>query len=137
MARKIILCLLLLVAGFLSMSRAIAKCVHHIIYVQGNVAKAANQKLAVKIVVSPDPNWEPQPEVVLAEGKLTGEVYFDATKSEGRRRDNCSRAPETVDVILLQDGREVDRARLDVAKDFVRDPKHNYRLRSPISLTAK
>lgn len=137
MRRKIMVCSLVLTAGFLPMSQGIAKCAHHIIYVEGNIASASNQKLAVKIEVTPDANWEPQPEVLLSEGKFTGELYFDATRAEGRRRDNCSRAPETVDVILFQDGHEVDRAHLDVSKDFVRDPKHDYRLRSPINLTPK
>lgn len=115
---------------------AACKCVNRIIYIEGSIVGSDNDGLSVKVkvVVTPDPNWEPQPEISIKDGKFSGEVYFDATKSEGRARDNCSRVPEEVEVVLLMDGREVNRIRLNVSKAFRRDVRHDYKLRSPIVL---
>jgi hypothetical protein len=100
----------------------------------GSIVGPANGGLTVKVEVIPDPNWELQPEITIKEGKFAGDVYFDATKSEGRVRDDCSRVPETVQVVLLKDGHEADRVQLDVSKAFRRDELHNYKLRSSITL---
>jgi hypothetical protein len=124
----------LAVAAALFAAPGICKCRHRIIHVEGSIVSPATDGLSVKVEVTPDPNWEPQPEVSVKDGKFAGEVYFDATKSEGRVRDNCSRIPERVEVVMLKDGHEVDRVRLDVSKAFVKDELHNYKLRSPITL---
>lgn len=110
------------------------KCVHRIIHIEGSIAGSTLDGLAVKAEVTPDPNWEPQPEISIKDGKFVGVVYFDATKSEGRVRDDCSRVPETVEVVLFRDGHEVDRVRLDVSKAFIRDEQHNYKLRTSLTL---
>jgi hypothetical protein len=52
-------------------------------------------------------------------------------------RDNCSRVPTTVEVLLLRDGIEVNRVRLDVSKDFTKNERHDYKPRSPIMLDFK
>jgi hypothetical protein len=121
-------------AGTLFATPGISKCVHRIIHVEGNIVSPRSDGMIVRVEVTPDPNWEPQPEISVKDGKFAGEVYFDATKSEGRVRDNCSRVPERVEVVLLKDGHEIDRVRLDVPKAFAKDELHDYKLRSPITL---
>ena len=124
-------------AGSLFAIPGASKCVHRIIRVDGNIVNPGNGSMAVRVEVTPDPNWEPQPEISVEGGKFVGEVYFDATKSEGRVRDNCSRVPERVEVVLLKDGHEIDRVRLDVPKAFAKDKLHNYKLRLPITFHAQ
>ena len=113
------------------------KCVQRAIYINGSIVGPITDDLKVIAEVTPDPNWDRQPEIVLKHGKFAGEVYFDATKSEGRLRDNCSRVPTTVDVVLLKGGREVNRVHLDVPKEFTTDERHDYRTGSPIVLYNK
>jgi hypothetical protein len=122
------------IAGTLLASLGISKCVHRIIHVEGNIVSPASDRMIVRVEVTPDPNWEPQPEISVKGGKFAGEVYFDATKSEARVRDNCSRVPERVEVVLLKDRHEIGRVALDVQKAFAKDERHNYLLRSPITL---
>ena len=116
---------------------AICKCVHNSIYVEGSVYGPAGAKFKLRVEVTPDPNWEPQPDLSVKDGRFKGVVYFDTTKSEGRVRDNCSRVPEGVDVVLLKDGREVDRVHLDASKAFVKDKQHGYKLRKPVMLRSQ
>jgi hypothetical protein len=115
----------------------VCKCVNRIIYVGGSILGPIADGLKVMVEVTPDPNWEPQPDIVIKDGKFAGEVYFNATKAEGRVRDNCSRVPTTVEVLLLKDGREVNRVRLDVFKDFTKNERNDYKPRSPILLQVK
>ena len=128
------LALLWVIAGSLCAIPSLCKCVNRIIYIEGSIVGPVSDGLTVEVVVTPDANWEPQPRISVKDGKFSGEVYFDATKSEGRVRDTCSRVPEEVGVRLLKDGREVSRIRLNVSKGFKRDERHDYRLRSPILL---
>ena len=131
--------LALLMAGTMLLFAApgICKCRHLIIYVEGSIVSPGTDGLSVKLEVTPDPNWEPQPDIEIKEGKFAGQVYFDATKKEGRVRDNCSRVPATVEVLLFKDGHEVDRVRLDVSKKFKKNELHDYKLRSPVILHVK
>src|SRR6266404_983996 len=92
------------IAAALFAAPGVCKCVHRIIHVDGSIVSAASDGMTVKVEVTPDPNWEPQPEISVKGGSFAGEIYFDATESEGRVRDNCSRVPEKVEVILLKDG---------------------------------
>ncbi len=124
-------------AGSLFAAPGMCKCVHRIIHVEGSIVGPPSGGLTLKVEVIPDPNWEPQPEITIKDGKFAGDVYFDATKSEGRVRDDCSRVPETLQVVLFKDGHEVDRIRLDVSKAFVRDELRNYKLRSSITLRSQ
>jgi len=126
--------LLVAPAILLFASPGMCKCAMRIIFVEGAVLGPITDDLKVIVKVSPDPNWEPQPEIVLKDGKFVGKAYFDATKSEGRVRDNCSRVPETVEVLLLKNGHEVNRVRLDISKEFTRNKMHDYKPRSPILL---
>jgi hypothetical protein len=113
------------------------KCVNRIIYVDGSIVGPITDRLKVIVEVTPDPNWEPQPNIAINGDKFAGEVYFNATKSEGRVRDNCSRVPTIVAVLLLKDGHEVNRVQLDVSKEFIRNEQHDYKARSPIMLHVK
>jgi len=123
-------------AASLLATAAVGKCVHRIIHVEGQIVGPSSDGLTLRVEVTPDPNWEPQPEIPIKDGKFAGVVYFDATKSEGRVRDDCSRIRETVVVTLLKDGHELDRIQLEVSKAFRRDELHDYKLRSPIALHA-
>ncbi len=120
---------MLLIAG-----HGVCKCAKRIIFVDGTVLGPITDDLKVLVEVTPDPNSEVQPEIVIKDGKFVGKVYFDATKSEGRVRDDCSRVPETVEILLLKNGHEVNRVRIDVSKGFTRNKLHDYTPRSPIIL---
>jgi len=125
----VIAAIMLLFAG-----PGVCKCAMRIIFVEGTILGPVTEDLKVIVEVTPDPNWDPQPEIVLKDGKFVGKVYFDATKSEGRVRDDCSRVPKTVEVLLLRNGHEVNRVRLDISKEFTRNKLHDYKPRSPILL---
>jgi hypothetical protein len=127
-------CVMLAATILLFASPAVCKCGRRIIYIEGTVLGTLTDAVKVKVEVAPDPNWEPQPEIVIEDGRFVGRVYFDATKSEGRVRDNCSRVPKTVEVLLLKNGHELDRVRLDISKEFTRNKLDDYRPRAPIIL---
>jgi hypothetical protein len=111
----------------------LAKCANLLIHIEGRVdGDSSNSKIVVLVV--PDPNWEPQPEISMKDGTFVDTVLFNVTKSEGRVRDDCSRVPKTVDVVLLKYGHEVNRVRLDISRDFARNKLGDYKLRSPILL---
>jgi len=131
------LALLMAATMLLFAASGMCKCVNRIIYIEGSVLDPIADGLKVMVEVTPDPNWEPQPDIVIKEGKFAGKVYFNATKAEGRVRDNCSRVPTTVEVLLLKDGREVNRVRLDVSKEFTKTELHDYKPLSPILLQVK
>ncbi len=104
MYRKI--ALTTLAAGLLFVAPGICKCAHRTIYIEGSVVGAVTYGLSVKVEVTPDPNWEPQPTISIKDAKFSGKVYFDATKSEGRVRDDCTRIPDRVEVVLLKNDHE-------------------------------
>src|SRR5215472_1475581 len=115
------------VVTFLNFS-ADAKCGNGAISVDGVIVGPASGARVV-LKVSPDPNWEPQPQASIAtDGKFTAIVYFDRTQSEGNTRDNCSRQPKEVSVELQRGAQVVDRISLIVRRDFARTNKHDYRL---------
>jgi hypothetical protein len=114
----------------------LSKCANRLIHVEGRVDGVSRSGLRILVQVTPDPNWEPQPEIAIKDGSFVGTVLFNATKSEGRVRDDCSRRPIKVDVVLLKEGHEVSRVRLEISHDFVKNKLGDYELRSPIMLHA-
>jgi hypothetical protein len=127
------LALLMIATVSLFAAPSTSKCVNRIIYVDGSIVGPVIDDLKVTVEVTPDPNWEPQPDISIKDAKFAGEVYFNATKAEGRVRDDCSRVPTTVEVLLVKHGREVNRVRLDVSREFTKN-QQGYRTRSPILL---
>jgi hypothetical protein len=125
---------LLLLMGVLLEGQALSKCANRVIHIEGTIEGASSDGLRIGVQVTPEPNWEPQPEMAIRSGRFAGTVLFDGTKSEGHVRDDCSRVPETMDLILLRNGQELSRLRLVIAKDFVKDKLGDYKLRSPIML---
>jgi hypothetical protein len=111
--------------------------VNHIIRLDGVIDGLAVNGIEIVVHVTPDPNWEPEPEIPIKDHKFVATVYFNTTKSEGRIWDNCSRVPETVEVVLLKDSREINRAKLNVARDFAKDKMGNYTLLSPITFYSR
>jgi hypothetical protein len=107
----------------------VCKCANRFIYVDAQLAGPASDGLRIKVEVTPDPNWEPQPEIAISNGEIHGKVYFNTTKSEGHSRDNCSRVPKRVDLVVLNGEHEIDRVRLDIAKDFVKTELRDYKPR--------
>jgi hypothetical protein len=127
---------LLLFMAVLPSGITLAKCANRLIHIEGRVdGDSSNARIVVQ--VTPDPNWGPQPEISMKDGTFVGTVLFNATKSEGRVRDDCSRVPKIVDVVLVKDGHEVSRVRLDISRDFVRNKSGDYNLRAPIALHSK
>lgn len=116
---------------------AITKCVNRFIEIKGEIVGKISDDLQLAVEVTPDPNWEPQGKIKIKNGKFEGTIFFNTTKSEGRTRDNCSRTPDTVEVILLEGETEINRVRLLISKDFVKNKLHDYELRSPIQLQSK
>jgi hypothetical protein len=125
--------LLLLMAVFAS-SAAWAKCANEVIHIEGSIVGSGGEGFRVAIKVSPDPNWEPQPEIRIDNGKFAGEVLFNSTKSEGRVRDNCSRVPASVRVSLSLNDQQVALRELAIKKDFVKGKNGDYRLRTALVL---
>jgi hypothetical protein len=128
---------LLVVAFLLFATGAVCKCANRTIRLAGVIEGAAADGIEIAVQVTPDPNWEPQPEILIKDHKFVATVYFNIAKSEGLVRDNCSRVPETLEVVLLKDSREVDRAKLDVARDLTKDKVGDYKVRSPITLHSR
>jgi DNA-binding NarL/FixJ family response regulator len=114
--------------------RVLGKCANQLIHIEGSVHGASSKEFRISVDVTPDPNWEPQVEIPIEDGMFAGTVLFNSTESEGRVEDDCSRTPKIVQVTLLKDGHEVDRVRLDIARDFVKDKAGEYKLRSPVIL---
>jgi hypothetical protein len=111
-----------------------AKCANEVIHIEGSIVGVSGEGLRIAIKVSPDPNWEPQPEIRIENGKFAGEVLFDSTKSEGRVRDNCSRVPGFVRVSLSRNDQQLALRELAIKKDFVKSKNGDYRLRSALEL---
>jgi len=129
--RKVALLFIVVAAVFVNSAQC--KCANRIIYIEGRLTGFVTDGLSIKVDVTPDPNWEPQPSIVISDGWFSGRVYFDSTKSEGQHKDDCSRTPEKVEVILLQNGISLDRVTLAVSKAFVKSQR-DYKLRLPITL---
>ena len=107
----------------------VCKCANRFIYIDAQLIGPTNDGLRLKVEVTPDPNWEPQPEITIKDGKANGRIYFNTTKSEGHFRDNCSRVPTTVKLLLFNGDREIDRVQLDISKDFVKTELRDYKPR--------
>jgi hypothetical protein len=118
----------------LAVEVSLSKCANRVIHIEGSLDRGSTDGFRIVMHVKPDPNWEPQPEIAIRDGKFSGDALFNGTKSEGNVRDDCSRVPQIVDVILLKKGQEVSRARLEIAKDFVRDKLGDYTIRTPVIL---
>jgi hypothetical protein len=110
------------------------KCVNRAIQIEGVIAGPSTGNFKIAVQVIPDPNQAQEAEIVINDHKFGGMAYFDSTKAEGRLKDNCSRVPEIVEVVLLKDGQEIDRIRLNISRDYVKDKIGDYKLRSPITL---
>ena len=114
---------------------AAGKCANRIIHVEGRVDGPRGGELRIAVVVTPDPNWEPQPPISVKEGTFTGTILFDSWKRRGVIvEDNCSRVPKTVQLVLFKDGREVNRIHLDIGRDFIKEKTGDYHPRTPIIL---
>jgi hypothetical protein len=127
---------LLLLMVVLPSGTTLSKCANRLIHLEGRVDGISRNGLRILVQVTPDPNWEPQSEIAIKDGSFVGTVLFNATKSEGRVRDDCSRVPKKVYVVLLKNDHEVNRVQLDISQDFVKDKLGDYKLRSPIMLHA-
>ena len=113
---------------------AAAKCGNSLIAVEG-VIVGPNVGVTISLLVSPDPNWTPQPAIPIdAKGRFRATAYFDRTKSEGHSRDNCSRMPATVTVQLRKEDRILDQTVLNISHDFVRKNRIDYEARRPATL---
>jgi hypothetical protein len=119
---------------FLAVGVSLSKCANRVIHVEGSLDGGSTDGYGIVLQVTPDPNREPQPEIAIKDGRFSGDAVFNGTKSEGNVRDDCSRVPQIVDVVLLKKGQELSRARLEIAKDFVRDKLGDYKLRTPVIL---
>jgi len=113
------------VAGF-------CKCANRFVYVSGHISGQDIGGVVVGVRTIPDANWELQPEITINEGSFKGKLNFDTTKSEGRIRDNCSRNPKIVEILLFRHGQQVDSISRDISKDFTKDASGDYKLRVPI-----
>ncbi len=110
------------------------KCPNKFIYITGRVSGPDDSQLQIKVEVTPDANWEPQPAIKLDHGTFDGKVYFDSTKAEGTTQDVCSRVPEAVRVELYKDRTLLDSIQLDISKDFIKNKFGDYKLRSALVL---
>jgi hypothetical protein len=126
-----------LLAALLVSGEALGKCGNLIIHITGSIDGITGDDLRIMAQVMPPSNWEPQPEIPIKGGRFAGMVLFDRTKSEGRAKDDCSRAPDSLDVVLLRNDQELSRLRLDITKDFVREKTGDYKLRTPIVLRSR
>lgn len=132
--RTVVLILVLMTASV----AGVCKCANRFIYVEGHVTSTAGSGLEIVVQTTPDANWEPQPKIAVKEGKFAGRIYFDSTKSEGRfAHDDCSRAPNSVRLLLIENGRQVDLIQLSIEKDFVRDKGGDYKILSPVEFHVK
>jgi len=115
---------------------AMAKCGNLTIHVNGRILGPPDKSMRIVIDVEPDPNWSPQPAIALDAGEFAGDLYFDSTKAEGKRRDDCSREPRKMLILLLKNGQELDRMQLDIPRDFVKTST-GYRVRVPVELHSR
>jgi hypothetical protein len=130
--------LLVPVALLLLSQGGAGKCVNRVIQLEGVIAGPSGGDLTVSVQVTPESNWEPQPEIVIKDHKFSATVLFNPVKWEDRlKRNDCSRLPESLEVVLLKDGSNIDVKKLEIARDFVKDKLGDYKLRSPITLHTK
>jgi hypothetical protein len=112
------------------------KCANRFIYVNAQIVGGSDARLRVIARVEPDPSV-PQPRLVIQSGTVRGKLLFNSTRAERRRRDDCSRVPKTIELLLLDGERELDRARLDLAKDFIVTKLQDYEPRTAVTLRAR
>jgi hypothetical protein len=111
-----------------------AKCGNSMIVVEGVITGSITDA-TVLVQVTPDANWEPQPVVSIApSGKFRATVYFDRTRAEGRKRDDCTREPEGVTIQIRKGNRVVDQTNLKIDHDFVKKNRLDYEARLPVAL---
>ena len=108
------------------------KCANRFIWVEGHIAGRGSSDLEIIAQTVPNANWEAQPKITVRDGKFSGRVYFDSTKSEGRFTHNCSRVPIVVRLLLIKNGQQVDSIQLNIDKDFTRDKTGDYKILSPV-----
>jgi hypothetical protein len=114
-----------------------AKCGNSSVTVIGRIS-GQTIGASVLVKISPDPNWEPQPDISIAsDGAFKATVYFDRTSAERSTRDNCSREPDEVTVQLFKNGHVIDSVTLNRVSDFDKKQRHEYELRSPVILHSK
>jgi len=113
---------------------SLGKCANRVIHVEGSLDSGSTDGFRIVLHVTPDSNWAPQPEIAIRDGRFSGDALFNGTNSEGNVQDDCSRVPQIVEVVLLKKGQELSRARLEIAKDFVRDKLGGYKTRTPVIL---
>jgi hypothetical protein len=117
-------------------SAILAKCGNSAIVIKGLITGSIDGS-TVSVQVVPDPNWEPQPAIVIeSNGQFEVSVYFDRTEA-GHVRESCSRKPRTVTVQLRRNGRLIDQVALEITRDFVSEHNTDYKLRSPVTLHSK
>lgn len=110
----------------------LAKCGNSVITIKGLISgPVAGSTVSAEVV--PDPNWNSQPTTVIdTDGQFHMTVYFDRT--EPRRRERCSRKPETVILQLHRNGKLVDQVTLQIKRDFVSKDNTDFSVRAPITL---
>jgi hypothetical protein len=133
MYRTLVLLFVLLLAS----AAGFSKCANRFIFVEGHIAGAEGSRLEIVVQTTPDANRD-QPKITIQERNFAGRIYFDSTKSEGRfTRDDCSRVPTTVRLLLFDNGHQVDSILLSIERDFTRDKGGDFKMRSPVEFHLK
>ena len=112
-----------------------AKCARSAIAIDGLISgPAAGSSVFVQVL--PDPNWEPEPAVVVdSNGRFHATVYFNMYSGAGWLvSDKCLRNPATVTLRLYRNSRLLDQVALEIKQDFVSQNIIDFRLRSPVIL---
>jgi len=111
-----------------------AKCPLVYVDLEGEVKGVVSEDDQIVVEVYPDPNSPSAEAIVNKDGRFKATIAFDTTRSGGRFHHNCSRRPERVTVILVNKVEELDRVRLAIENDFVKNEEGDYILSSSLEL---
>jgi hypothetical protein len=112
---------------------ASAKCPATLVEVRGSVADGFPSEAKVRVTVFAHKRRNPLTETFNLEGNsFSKTVAFSTLSRSGLWGDQCHRSPEEVVIELIdKDGREIDRAVLDLRRDVELGPK-GMRLRAVV-----
>jgi hypothetical protein len=123
------------VVSLLMASDADAKCGRLHVHVTGAVVGISTQPVAIRVVLDPDQGTLSN-SIEVRDGKFSDAVPFDTYRSErGKRgKDDCSRVPEAVTIVVLHDEEVVCRRELEIKGMFRRDKAGDYHTRRSLQI---
>lgn len=131
MRREVVGIVLVLVLAGLAGESA-AKCRSLLVRIEGRLEGSLDGSEALEIELEPDAQVKQKPVVIKTDGS------FDVTLSfytlNGLKREDCSRKPKAVVVLLRRKGELLRSVRLEIGRDFVPAGDGDFRVREPVLL---